>query len=242
MSIEDDLNLINQFLALHDYQENQHYDLILVLGSATPSVALKAYQLYRLGKADYFMIAGGKGHTTDLLIEKIENLIDVDCIQEKSEAFLLKKLIESVYQEDNSILLEETSTHCGENIVFAFRELQKNNIKVKKVLLCHDPLMQRRIDATAKKEFPKVAFYNYSAFIPEVKEERYRIVLKEKTWGQWPIERYLSILLGEMKRLIDDENGYGPHGQNYLIHVDIPENVMEAYHHIMLEYGHYLRT
>ena len=44
-------------------------------------------------------------------------------------------------------------------------------------------------------------------------------------WGMWSMEHYLSLLLGEVERLRDDANGYGPNGADYIAHVDIPAKV-----------------
>lgn len=42
-------------------------------------------------------------------------------------------------------------------------------------------------------------------------------------------ERLLSLALGEIPRLRDDENGYGPRGRGFIAHVDIPEKVEAAW-------------
>lgn len=42
-------------------------------------------------------------------------------------------------------------------------------------------------------------------------------------------ERLLSLALGEIPRLRDDENGYGPRGRGFIAHVDIPEAVEAAW-------------
>ena len=47
--------------------------------------------------------------------------------------------------------------------------------------------------------------------------------------GTWTMERFLALILGEIRRLRDDEDGYGPKGQGFLPHVDIPEPVIESY-------------
>ena len=68
-------NLLNQFLAINTYDEKKKYDLILVLGNAIAETGLIAYQLYKTGHAYHFMIAGGKGHTTDILINTIPYVV-----------------------------------------------------------------------------------------------------------------------------------------------------------------------
>ena len=50
-------------------------------------------------------------------------------------------------------------------------------------------------------------------------------------------ERYVNLLMGEIPRLSDDANGYGPNGKNYIAHVDIPENVMIAFEELKLVFG-----
>lgn len=47
--------------------------------------------------------------------------------------------------------------------------------------------------------------------------------------GMWKPRRYLTLLMGEIPRLTDDEHGYGPHGKDFLVHVDIPDEVMAAF-------------
>lgn len=45
----------------------------------------------------------------------------------------------------------------------------------------------------------------------------------------WDIDRYLTLLLGEIPRLSDRSDGYGPLGKNYIAHVDIPARVTAAF-------------
>lgn len=104
-------NLLNQFLAINTYDEKKKYDLILVLGNAIAETGLIAYQLYKTGHAYHFMIAGGKGHTTDILINTIKEKYDIKDITKRSEAELFKYLIEENYGVDNTILLEKESTN-----------------------------------------------------------------------------------------------------------------------------------
>jgi hypothetical protein len=44
----------------------------------------------------------------------------------------------------------------------------------------------------------------------------------------WGHDRFVSLLLGEVSRLHDDEHGYGPRGAGFLDHVDVPEDVLAA--------------
>lgn len=48
--------------------------------------------------------------------------------------------------------------------------------------------------------------------------------------------------MGEIPRLQDDENGYGPKGKNFIAHVDIPETVQEACERVKKAYGDITRV
>lgn len=57
----------------------------------------------------------------------------------------------------------------------------------------------------------------------------------------WDIHRYLSLLMGEIVRLQDNEEGYGPKGKNFLDHIDIPQDVLDAFHALEIHYAHFIR-
>ena len=48
---------------------------------------------------------------------------------------------------------------------------------------------------------------------------------------------YVNLLMGEIPRLTDDENGYGPCGKNFIAHVDVPEEVRCAFEQLKTVYG-----
>lgn len=45
----------------------------------------------------------------------------------------------------------------------------------------------------------------------------------------WERERFVSLVLGEVRRLRDDQDGYGPRGRNFIDRVDLPPAVLGAY-------------
>jgi hypothetical protein len=45
----------------------------------------------------------------------------------------------------------------------------------------------------------------------------------------WTMDRFLGLIIGEIARLNDDVDGYGPKGKGFIGHVDIPENVLESW-------------
>ena len=58
----------------------------------------------------------------------------------------------------------------------------------------------------------------------------------------WEIDRYISLLMGEIPRLSDDENGYGPRGKDFITHVDIPDEVRKAFDELCEEYSDLVRV
>ena len=55
------------------------------------------------------------------------------------------------------------------------------------------------------------------------------------------MERYIGLLMGEISRLRDDEKGYGPKGKDYIVHIDIPDNVKKAFSELEQKYGNLIR-
>lgn len=51
------------------------------------------------------------------------------------------------------------------------------------------------------------------------------------------MDRYVSLLMGEIPRLTDNAEGYGPLGKNFIAHVNIPDGVREAFEQLKEEYG-----
>jgi hypothetical protein len=72
---------------------------------------------------------------------------------------------------------------------------------------------------------------SHAVFVPEVApgpDGLPRLAVGQEA-GTWTMERFLALILGEIRRLRDDRDGYGPKGQGFLPHVDIPEPVLESY-------------
>ncbi|WFO09213.1 hypothetical protein MAY76_13230 [Edwardsiella ictaluri] len=47
----------------------------------------------------------------------------------------------------------------------------------------------------------------------------------------------MSLLLGEIPRLRDDERGYGPRGRDFIAHVTIPDTVEAAFTRVAASLG-----
>jgi hypothetical protein len=58
----------------------------------------------------------------------------------------------------------------------------------------------------------------------------------------WPFERWVALVLGEIPRLRDDSEGYGPKGKDYLAHVDVPEEIASAHARLVLAHPEWGRA
>jgi hypothetical protein len=52
----------------------------------------------------------------------------------------------------------------------------------------------------------------------------------------WPRERWISLVMGEVPRLRDDELGYGPRGRGFIAHVELPDEVAAAHASLLAEH------
>lgn len=57
----------------------------------------------------------------------------------------------------------------------------------------------------------------------------------------WDLERYITLLMGEIPRLTDDPEGYGPKGKGFIAHVEIPLAVRNAFLELRQEYTDSIR-
>ncbi|GCI24116.1 hypothetical protein BvCms6BK_01185 [Escherichia coli] len=70
---------------------------------------------------------------------------------------------------------------------------------------------------------------SYPGFVPQLGNNADSVIFINQLQGLWPVERYLSLLTGELPRLRDDSDGYGPRGRDFIVHVDFPAEVIHAW-------------
>lgn len=86
------------------------------------------------------------------------------------------------------------------------------------------------MDATLRKYLLKeIPIINFPTYGVEVLVQNNELVYDSLISGMWEMDRYVSLLMGEIPRLMDNLAGYGPKGKDFIAHVDIPEDVIEAY-------------
>jgi hypothetical protein len=68
-------------------------------------------------------------------------------------------------------------------------------------------------------------------------EDGLRNELRLRREDLWEKQRFCELLVGEVARLKDDENGYGPKGKGFIGHVDVPEQVVQAARRVKEAFG-----
>lgn len=230
---EKNLNLLAKYLGVRDvnsltskdlyakYKIHQADVMVLFGGSilAGGDVLAKAIQEK---VAKHYVIVGGQGHTTQTFREVVHDLTGIETFG-LTEAEIFNAYIKEKYRVQAD-LLETKSTNCGNNITNLLALLKENQISCNSIILCQDATMQRRMDAILKK-YSDIKIINYATYQVEIKQKE----IVPCPLGMWKLDRYIELLMGEIPRLMDDENGYGPKGKDYLVHVDIPKDVYNAF-------------
>lgn len=237
------MNRIAKFLAVRDIDNLEcielqrvfgirKVDILILLGNSIPYTIECAVKAYKNKLCDKILISGGIGHSTEILkneIRKDAKLKFID-VKNKAEADIFYEIMTKIYNVDSEkVIIENKSINCGDNAKKAVELLQDLSISYDSMLLIQDPTMQLRTYASFLKyvNAKKVKIINYSPFIPSINSS---LMLNNKNInGIWNEQRYFELVLGEVPRLKDDANGYGPNGKNFIAHVDIPKEIEEGY-------------
>jgi uncharacterized SAM-binding protein YcdF (DUF218 family) len=231
-----DANILAEFLALDDCAggaaDPSAVDLLVVVGSGVLAAAEHAFDLARGRFNGPVLLTGGIGHSTDFLRRAIAAAYDIPT-EGRPEAEMLREVALARGIAASRLIVEPRSTNCGDNALQSRHVLDAAGLAPRRILLVQDPLMQRRTDASFRKVWhdrPWAAFLNWPTFVPRVEwDEGALRFAGEDLRAHWPMERFLSILLGEVPRLRDDASGYGPAGRGFIVHVDIPPAVEAAF-------------
>lgn len=144
------------------------------------------------------------------------------------------------------ILIEDQSTNCGLNASFTSNILDQEGFQdIKSCIIIQDPTMMRRTRASFEKTYEdapsRVVFTGCPVFVPQVQvDSNGSLVYNSSVVDSselWSIPRFLELTLGEIPRLRDDRDGYGPNGRGFISHVDIPAPVERAWVRLAKELG-----
>lgn len=236
-----DLNLIARFLARRDIQleEAPIWDpegvWIVLLGSSLPSTCGVAARAWADGWGKQIIVSGGIGHSSPDLWATVANDPQLGGIPvlDRPEADIFRDILVTRHGVPADLVaVENRSTNCGSNAVETRSMLDQLGIQPKRLLIIQDPTMQRRSHASFERAWEKVSeieIVSYAPFIPElVLDEAGNLTFAGLGPEAWSLERFTSLVLGEVTRLRNDESGYGPRGRNYIGPVEIPEDVEAA--------------
>ncbi|KAJ3536533.1 hypothetical protein NM208_g6671 [Fusarium decemcellulare] len=154
--------------------------------------------------------------------------------------------------QDLTVLVEDTSTNCALNAIKTRDLLVCHGINSpRSIVVAQDPTMCRRTVAAFEQVYISEArtappITSWPTFVPKITPKKDtttgeyhdlvscldfvipRAEVSQKD-GLWSMDRFMSLLMGEIPRMRDDENGYGPRGKGSIVHVDIPPGVEEAW-------------
>lgn len=237
-------NALGEWLAQNDFVGKPapvRADVVILAGNAViPTIdaacALAAAQQTPL------LISGGIGHSTTFLYSAVARHPRYNTLRTtgRSEAAILADIAEQFWQLDKAqILVEDKSKNCGENARFSVDMMLTEGMTPKTVMVVQDPTMQRRTIATFARVGQQCAhpphWLSWPGFTPRLINTPDGLAFQPHQRGLWAVDRYLSLILGEVPRLRDDANGYGPKGRDFLVHVDFPEHIEQAWQVLMAD-------
>lgn len=237
--IAKNINILSKFLGMRDvpsltkqaFQQKygiEQADLMVLFGGSILKGADVLARAIQNDAARKYIIVGGAGHTTETLRQVVHGNYPKIETAGQSEAQIFQAVLESVYHV-KADYLECQSTNCGNNITFLLDLIRENNLPFDSIILVQDAAMQRRMDAGLRKYVSDPLIINYAAYQVDVSVDNDQLVYTENIPGMWQMDRFITLLMGEIPRLSDDAQGYGPNGQGFIAHVEIPEDVSKAF-------------
>ncbi|EMG1269531.1 YdcF family protein [Citrobacter freundii] len=231
------INTVGQWLAQNDFAENitVQTDCVILAGNAVIPTIDAACRIAKEQQVP-LLISGGIGHSTTFLYAAIAEHPRYHTIRTtgRAEAAILADIAHQFWHIlGEKIWVEDQSTNCGENARFSCALLRQATQTMGTVIVVQDPTMQRRTMATFERvtrDDPQAPrWISFPGFVPELTEQGDGVDFAPTAEGLWSVDRYLSLITGELPRLRDDATGYGPCGRDFIAHVDIPQDVEQAW-------------
>lgn len=241
-NIEKDINILGYFCGKRDIEAlkssdlKKHYniekaDALVLFGGSILYGGDLLVEGIKNNIAKHYIIVGGNGHTTDKLRKKVAPYLKGMNLKNLSEAEIFNMYIKEKYNISLT-LLEKKSTNCGNNITNLLSLLKKEKINIKNIIIMQDATMQRRMEAGLRKYRKDLTIINFATYKTKVQIKEGKLTFKDNYLGLWSMEEYINLLMGEIPRLSDNEEGYGPKGKNFIASVNIPNKVLEAFNNL----------
>lgn len=247
LSLCQDVNIVASYLARRDLislsaPPQTQFDWIVLLGSACISSVRVAAEARLIGWSDRILVSGGVGHSSEYLWQRIE--MDPQfrgvAARGRPEAEIFREILLRRFGiPSDAVVCEPVSTNCGENALETRRLLTDMGELAPRLLLIQDPTMQRRTHASFERAWSEAGGANLASWAPCVPELAHSSHLGELVVNptEWETERFLSLVLGEIPRLHDTPEGYGPNGRDFISHVEVPPQILEAHSRIASTLG-----
>lgn len=206
-------------------------DLVILAGNSLPALTLFAGEIAQKRHCPLLLV-GGHGHATQHLVTQLQQAGLLS--QQQNTRYLseagLNGLVLAQQGLQQPIYYERLSRNTGENARFAWQVVQRYHLSAQRVALVQDPFLQRRTRLTFAKNWPHTTWFytanpdlpHFTALSPQVRT----IPASAATW--WAPDYLLALAVGEVQRLQDTPQGYGPAGAGFIPHVTVPAAVLQA--------------
>ena len=194
-------------------------DVVVLAGNAVIPTIDAACRL-AAAQAVPLLISGGVGHSTGYLYEAVRQdpryrTLPVDG---RPEAHVLADIAHDYWHIPHSrLVVEDQSTNCGENARFTRTTLESRGLAHRRGIVIQDPTMQ------------PPQWLSFPGCSPVLEQTDGQLGFAGGGAGLWPVTRYLGLLLGELPRLQDTPEGYGPRGKDFISHVTFPPEIRDAW-------------
>ncbi|QGG60908.1 ElyC/SanA/YdcF family protein [Loigolactobacillus bifermentans] len=227
---------LNQLLAYLAHSETTTLatfqpDLVILAGNSLPSLTLLAGEVAQKQHCPLLLV-GGHGHATQHLVDQLQHADLLPLAQSTrgvSEAGL-NGMVLARQGLQQPIYYERLSRNTGENARFAWQVVQRYQLSAKRVALLQDPFLQRRTWLTFVENWPLTTqFYSVNPELPQFRTLTPALKTVPASAAQWWSQPYLlALAVGEIQRLQDTPQGYGPNGAGFIPHVKVPVPVLQA--------------
>ncbi|EAA33223.1 hypothetical protein GE21DRAFT_5466 [Neurospora crassa] len=253
-NISADVNILSQYLSRPDVTSLSSVGQVDCIVLCVSSVLYSAQTVFdtlvrQPSLTKTLVLCGGLGHSTELVHKAVALHPTFKSIAAEicglPEAQVLHAIWNSFYAsqvDDPSaaprILIEDRSTTCATNASEARKLLEASAPRT--IVVIQDPTMVRRTVACFDRVYMDMAqpptILGCPIFVPRVKRSgggtSGQLAYESPPVNEalmWKMDRFLQLVMGEIPRLRDDEYGYGPKGNGSIVHVDIPDEVEQAY-------------
>lgn len=183
-------------------REDEPADLFVLFGGGVIGLTDVLARAMQADVARRYAIVGGRGHATYWLDQAYEReqaqwdnaRTDDPAPYVASEAEMLNAVLRHRHGRAAD-LLERRSTNCGNNITYLLDLLEEERTIPACVILCQDAAMQRRMDATWRRQalerphFSATRMLNWAAYEAELAAVDGRLVWAKAPEGIWSIDK-----------------------------------------------------